>query len=228
MASISITSTSFDSIRARLVDLDTNWANGTRECYWYISTGGYADPDSDPYDEYCELDDGDEQSPRVTFSGLDMDTKYYIVCDVWRTDTYRRITTFKKTATTDTIELWDWEETSARQKAYDAITSRGKLTDFSYTVWNEMVDKVLDLKDVTGKSWYTTNENTGATYLTSSKTKMTSSDKLMTADRFNSLKFQIGNAVGTGLNDVSPGDKILGEYFILLADKINAWIEKII
>ena len=57
----------------------------------------------------------------------------------------------------------------------------------------------------------------------------------MTALRFNSLKFQIGNKIGTGttdypsgIQDVESGDKILGEYFVIFGSKFNDWIDKVL
>lgn len=232
-------------IRVRLTDLDTGWSNGTRYCYWYISDSGYPDPDTDDYYRRTSLSDGAEESGTVSFTGLDPDTKYYIVCDVWRTDTDRRITYFRHTEYTAEPEIlvdyWSWTSsngsaTSAQtKKAYTAITSKGKLTDFSYLVWNDMVDKAVEILNASGKTWLTKNENTGATYTTAANTKMTSSDRRMTALRFNSLKFQIGNKIGTGttnypsgIQDVERGDKILGEYFVIFGSKFNDWIDKVL
>ena len=138
------------------------------------------------------------------------------------------------------IDYWSWTSsngsatTTQTKRAYTAITSQGKLTDFSYLVWNDMVDKAVEILEASGKTWLTRNSNTGATYATAANTRMSSSDRKMTALRFNSLKFQIGNKVGTGttsypsgIQDVKSGDKILGEYFVIFGNKLNDWIDSV-
>ena len=51
-------------------------------------------------------------------------------------------------------------------------------------------------------------------------------DKTLTAERFNSLRFNIGIFLSTGIPEVSSGDIVLGSYFLTLADSLNAWIDK--
>lgn len=134
---------------------------------------------------------------------------------------------------TTTVEPWDWEigTGSDRDKAYQAITSNGDVDDFSYSVWNELVDKVLEIieADPNESVWFTESNN-GTVYLSENSTKMTSSDKVMTAKRFNALRYNIGSrgsAPSTGIADKSTGETVYGEYFIILADCINGWINNL-
>lgn len=134
---------------------------------------------------------------------------------------------------TTTVEPWDWEigTGSDRDKAYQAITSNGDVDDFSYSVWNELVDKVLEVieADPNESVWFTESNN-GTVYLSENSTKMTSSDKVMTAKRFNALRYNIGSrgsAPSTGIADKSTGETVYGEYFIILADCINGWINNL-
>lgn len=121
------------------------------------------------------------------------------------------------------IDLWYWTLSngdatiSQTQKAYSAITSKGKVSDFNYLVWNDMCNKVKVYLDEAGKSW-----NSYYDYL--NNTKMTSSDKVLTAKRFNSLRYNIGVHISTGINEVQKGDKVMGSYFITLMDKLNQLI----
>ena len=61
----------------------------------------------------------------------------------------------------------------------------------------------------------------------SDKTKMKSSDKVMTAERFNALRFNIGSRTSTGIADKSAGQEVVGDYFVTLAKCINGWIDKL-
>lgn len=121
------------------------------------------------------------------------------------------------------IAPWDWRMSNglasaeATIKAYNAVTSNGSLLDFSYLVWNDMVDKVKAILDHKGYSWATT-------FATYSETKMSSSDKNLTAKRFNSLRFNIGSHYSTGIETVDPGDTVYGWYFTKLTECMNHMI----
>lgn len=121
------------------------------------------------------------------------------------------------------VEPWSWSNSngsasaSQTRAAYSAIQNNGSLDNFSYLVWNDMVDKVKEVLDATGDSW----NNRYASY---SATKMSSSDKRLTAARFNSLRHNIGTHYSTGITDVYRGDTIYGWYFTTLANCLNSWI----
>lgn len=127
--------------------------------------------------------------------------------------------------TLNSVIQWDWNKSNGRatasqtQSAYRAITNRGKVTDFSYLVWNDLCAKVYAVRDAVGNigAWDTA-------YGSYASAQMTSSDKKLTASRFNNLKNQIGSQIGTGISDVSKGDKVYGSYFVTIADRINYWI----
>lgn len=130
------------------------------------------------------------------------------------------------------IALWSWEvsngtATDAETKlAHDAITGHGPTTDFSHKVWNDLVTKI---KTVQGY-WMTETTSSGAGGLTFEKTCMDTddaTDRILTADRFNSMKYNLGRNYSTGIADVAPDDQVLGSYFITIADKLNEWIESL-
>lgn len=124
------------------------------------------------------------------------------------------------------VERWSWTgsngSASAAQTrtAYTAVTVRGPTTDFSYLVWNDLVDKVNETAEAAGSSWSTL-------YATLSQARMTSSDKMLTAKRFNALRQNIGSHISTGIPEVSKGDTVKGSWFVILTEKLNQWIDKL-
>lgn len=163
-----------------------------------------------------------------TFSGLTPNTEY--ACNVGIVVSGVAIFGTTQYFTTNEAEVsldpWSWTSsngsasTTLMKAAYTAVTTKGALSDFSYLVWNDMVDKVKAVLDATGLSW-------SSNYATYSATKMSSSDKELTAKRFNSLRFNIGSHYSTGISDVSSGDVVYGSYFITLASSLNSWIGQI-
>jgi hypothetical protein len=124
---------------------------------------------------------------------------------------------------TSPITAWSWSDSNGSATAaqtataYAAITNKGKTNDFSYIVWNDLVDKINEAVTAAGSMWT-------STYASLDSTKMTPSDKTMNAVRFNSARLNVGAHYSTGLSEVSKGDKMLGSYFVTLASKLNEWI----
>lgn len=77
-----------------------------------------------------------------------------------------------------------------------------------------MCAKVKEYLDNSGKYW-----NERFDYY--DNTKMSSSDKTLTAKRFNSLRYNIGVHQSTGINEVKTGDKVYGSYFITMMNVLN-------
>ena len=145
---------------------------------------------------------------------------------------------------TGSIIPWSWEATEQRQTALYALENNGNIEDFKYQVWNDLVDKVMEAINtdtVNGIEWYTSTNGGNTTYLSYDATRMTDSDRYITAARFNALKFNIGcregasyidpstqsTMTGTGISDVSKGDIIYGWYFIRLTESLNNWINSL-
>lgn len=125
-------------------------------------------------------------------------------------------------------DKWSWvssngDATSTQtQNAYTAFTENGECSDVSYKVWNDMCAKVLEVLDYNENEWHDS-------YLSFSNTKMSSSDKVLTAKRFNSLSFNASNATG-GLYAFTPREKgqpVKGSYFTDLMNTINGYIDYI-
>ena len=115
-------------------------------------------------------------------------------------------------------DKWNWND---YKKAKTAIDNRGLVSEFEVSVWNNMVTKVGDIIALSGGVW-------DASYLSYEDTKMKDYEpyNILTATRFNSLRHNIGSrVVSTGIVDRVPGDIVYGDYFNILADCINTWID---
>ena len=136
--------------------------------------------------------------------------------------------TFSTTASTDKPEVqvskWSWNSSngsasaSETQRAYNALFDNGKLSDFSYKVWNDLCDKVYEVIEAAGVNWHTN-------YGSFSSTKMSASNRELTAAKFNALRYNIGSRVSTGIQEVNKGDIVYGWYFTTLARCLNEWID---
>lgn len=139
--------------------------------------------------------------------------------------------------TMDSSWHWDSSNGSATDQqtkdAYTAITSKGNTKNFSYKVWNDMVDKVKAMIDSNNLFYWDSG------YANYANTRMSESDKELTAIRFNSLRnnlelvgktanVNIGQIPNSSIpHPVYTGDKVYGNYFITLADYMNRCIEKL-
>lgn len=153
---------------------------------------------------------------------------------------------------------WSWEATEEgcestslqRRNAKKAVDKAEgySVLNFTYQVWNDLVNKVNQaiqtISAIDGSTWETeyADPSTGETisYLSYDDTLMTENDKVLTADRFNTLKFNIGCRVGsgyvdnngdtqsgTGIADVNKGDIVYGRYFTRLTESLNNWIQNL-
>lgn len=196
---------------------------GSSDSYGYLSTTSSFDEDTGgPTSSLKKNDDGGSGNNfKISYDVVE-GTTYYL----W----VRMIDITTPGSTTVCIDpawplydLWDWnasngDATAAQTRiAYEAITGGGAVSDFNYLVWNDLVNKVNDMKSETGFPWNTK-------YLSLSNTRVTTSDKTLTADRFNSLQYNIGIHESTGLNDVYAGNEVYGWYFTNLTDALNTWI----
>lgn len=156
-----------------------------------------------------------------TFYGLSPETDY--ACNVEVDTDWIGTEYFTTDSPAVTVDSWSWSSSngsataSQTQAAYSAIRNHGKVSNFSYLVWNDLVDKVREVQEAKGVSWSTN-------YLSLSRTKMSASDKKLTAARFNSLRYNIGIYYSTGIQEVSRGDTVYGYYFTTLTNCINNWI----
>jgi|GEM_PF-2440992 hypothetical protein len=120
------------------------------------------------------------------------------------------------------LEKWSWSSSNGRatamqtSNAYSAVTGKGKVSDFSYLVWNDLCAKVKSVREAAGFPWNTT-------YASYNNTCMSGSDKILTATRFNSLRHNTYDQ----WSPVSRGDKVYGYYFTQITTQINNWINSL-
>lgn len=163
----------------------------------------------------------------MTKTGLKPGTRYSVSIEAedlvtgWSNSWSTRVTTDKIV-----VAAWSWSSSngtasaSRTKAAYNALINNGSTSDFSYLVWNDMCSKVIEIENAAGLTWSTK-------YASYADTKMSSSDKVLTATRFNSLRYNIGRSYSTGIDTVYPGDTVYAWYFTTLARCMNGWIDQI-
>ena len=163
----------------------------------------------------------------MTKTGLKPGTRYSVSIEAedlvtgWSNSWSTRVTTDKIV-----VAAWSWSSSngtasaSRTKAAYNALINDGSTSDFSYLVWNDMCSKVIEIENAAGLTWSTK-------YASYADTKMSSSDKVLTATRFNSLRYNIGRSYSTGIDTVYPGDTVYAWYFTTLARCMNEWIDQI-
>ena len=200
------------------------------DTYGYLSvTTDYDTSRGVPYSYLAEDDNsGKENNFSISYDVVAGKT-YYIwirACSGSESGSSRFWILSPSEPTQSSIKKWSWTSSNGdatdaeTSDAYYAVKNRTRVTDFSYVVWNDMVDKVKEILDEIGESWDTT-------YTTFGNAKISYANKTLTADKFNSLRSNIGNNFSTGIAKVWRGDVVYGSYFLTLADCINAWIDTI-
>ena len=205
-----------DSISARLVGINTDYPNNKVRVTFYVagsqvSSFTFAGVPSSGTTKW------------MTKTGLKPGTRYSVSIEAedlvtgWSNSWSDRVTTDKIL-----VSAWSWSSSngtasaSQTKAAYTALTNNGSTSDFSYLVWNDMCSKVIEIENAAGLTWSTK-------YASYADTKMSSSDKVLTATRFNSLRYNIGRSYSTGINEVASGDTVYAWYFTTLARCMNEW-----
>ena len=242
MAGISVYRKTTSSVTLYLSGLDTTWEQGTRTVYWYLGSanGGIPTESAYTYANTTTLADRVSSGGHTTFVKLEAGTQYGVYCTVYHNSTllgsfqgYVKTDAESGGGSTTNITKWSWNSSNGdataiqTSMAYTAVVNKTEVSNFAYLVWNDIVDKVYELAFATVKFW-------DATYATYANTKMTSSDKTLTAVKFNSLRNNlelVGNNIGlgdkTGIDRVYPKDKVYGDYFTTLTEYINWCIENL-
>lgn len=209
-----------DSISARLVGINTDYPNNKVRVTFYVagsqvSSFTFAGVPSSGTTKW------------MTKTGLKPGTRYSVSIEAedlvtgWSNSWSDRVTTDKIL-----VSAWSWSSSngtasaSQTKAAYTALTNNGSTSDFSYLVWNDMCSKAIEIENAAGLTWSTK-------YASYADTKMSSSDKVLTATRFNSLRYNIGRSYSTGINEVASGDTVYAWYFTTLARCMNEWIDQI-
>lgn len=109
----------------------------------------------------------------------------------------------------------DWSWTTAERNAFN---NHGAVTTLTWDRWNSFVDKIVEFRNYKGLTEYVT---VGGTSYHITNAKVSSSNKTLTALKFNIARTAIGNMNSTGITDRVPGDIVYGSYFITLEDKLK-------
>lgn len=164
-------------------------------------------------------------SRTYTLTGLEPNTEYainYRGLSDYGMGPYMPDPVYATTEPESVVEPWSWTSsngsaTAAQTKnAYSILLGNRVADDFSHNVWNDLIDKIVEMREAQGLSW-TTN---GGVYLTASECKVSSGDTL-TAEIYNSMKVNVGSISSTDIQDVEPGDEITGYHITHVVDVLN-------
>lgn len=218
------------------VDFYTS-GTSTNDTYGFLSTStSFNKTTGDAVGFLAEDDDsGGARQFKITYE-VEANKQYYVFVKAYSADK-AFTTTLIVTTPISKIQItkWSWSASNGNataaqtSAAYTAITTRGSTGNFSYLVWNDLCDKAMEAFSAVDKDWQTTDSSTGRSLLSLANTKMTSTNKILTADRFNALRFNIGarSSLSTGINYVNTGDVVYGNYFTKLTDSLNQYIDDI-
>ena len=126
------------------------------------------------------------------------------------------------------IDRWSWTRSNGSatnaqtQRAYDVLMGDITADNFAHEVWNDLVDKVAEMRSAKGYTW----DRAGGTYPSASGCKMYAGDRL-TADAYNGVRYNIGSVESTGIYDQSPGDPITRYKIYHLTEVLNTIIDNL-
>ena len=173
-----------------------------------------------PGANYCNISCNGQQSGKIstgrsyTFYGLSPNTRYLIVIDVMYAAGYDGNYGYDSGYgyTASSIDPWYWNSSEL-----NAFNNNGNFSALTAARWNAFCDEINKVCVAAGSSWLNN-------YTTLSGAKASSSGVPLTATMFNSVRFNIGSRVSTGIPEVYTGGTIYGWYFVTLQDKLNQWI----
>lgn len=122
------------------------------------------------------------------------------------------------------LPLWLWDSsngaaTAAQTEQFYRVLSGELPVNFFHTdVWNDLVDKVADMRLAMGLGW-DTNPG-GIPYLPQSDCYV-SADSPLTAEIYNAVRFQVGSIRGTQIPDRASGDEVFGYHIERLVRVLN-------
>lgn len=237
---IELYESSTTTLTVYLAGLDTSYTNNNRTLAWYVTGPGVGDESTPVKMSSAPLPGGVYESSVVTFRNLKPGSSYHIMSEVtgtgagWEGVSIIDDAVYSTDDATATLAPWSWEHANVAthsgattqasdaqtRAAHTAITTKGPLSNFSWLVWNDLVNYFVEVMWAAGGTW-------SDSYAWYDNTKMTSGDRRMTAARFNSLRYNIDLLYSTNIPPVSKGDKIYGWYFTRLADCINGIISSL-
>ena len=124
------------------------------------------------------------------------------------------------------IDKWSWAasngsaSTAQTKAAYSAIKNEGAGEDFSYLVWNDLVDKINEVVIAIGSSW-------SSYYTTLADAKQSRAGQILTAKQYNAARQNVGAHYSTGIGEVNGDSEFTWSCIYDLAQKLNEWIDSI-
>lgn len=180
----------------------------------------------------------------IDFTFYNMGTeKRKIYARIYRDDEYRTSGDVYLEAFIPLITPWTWDDSNGDASqaetinAYNAIDLKLNTAEFSYLVWNDLVEKVREAYRLKNGGENTVYEQyLNAALISSADTLY---EKKLLATKFNNVRAVIGGVLSTfnandnsvydhysdiGDWDMQPGEKVLGSYIKALAAKLNEGI----
>lgn len=218
-----ITNTTTTSISVNITGLSTSYTYNGRVFYVHAYKGSKLISEAEK-----KVSAGVSQTGTITVKNLSPDTEYTIEVYVYMPDLEEVIQL--EDLTTDgvytnpepiLITKWSWTTTES-----NALKYHGAISTITAERWNELVNKVSEYRIAKGKNAWN-NNYPASNPLTIDKVRM-KTDKVLTADRYNSLKNNLGTVYPTGISDVNKGDEVKGRtHFIAFTDKLNEAIDQL-
>lgn len=187
-----------------------------------------------------------ENDVYFTFRNLSAGTSYNIKVSVFKVVSGQDdewLTNIEDSFQTEEIPvlLWTWDDCQTIEgdvgeasdvetmSAYNAITRKMETTEFSYKVWNDLCAKTREVRRAKGVSIEWKTHEQGYNFPSYFDTLMSNDDKILTAERFNSLRINIGSmTVLAGIPfPVVTGGEVVGRYFTILTEGINDVIREL-
>lgn len=239
MASINKGTVTSTSISVSVTSMTTS-SKYNKRVYFYLQNGIVSSPSNGKYFTYKDI--GTDASVSYTYTGLSPNTWYTPYVKVVDLNTGDQLGFDKywisggMQTSTPSVTPWYWDRqnytngasVSLVKMAWQALEQKGYCSSFSYLVWNDLIKKVIEMREGAGKSsWSTSNSDGTKTYLSSNATKMSSTDKNLTAARFNAFRWNIGTVISTGIEDKKVGDFVLASDFITLVNYLNQAINNL-
>lgn len=100
------------------------------------------------------------------------------------------------------------------------------VSDFYFGVWNDLCEKTKNVLDEVYNNTRDSSFQWNERYAKYTDTLMSTDDRCLSCERFNSLMFNIESHESTGISDVADRDTVNGWYFIRIAECLNKLIEK--
>lgn len=122
-----------------------------------------------------------------------------------------------------TATPWSWSSSNGTATAYQTqrfyqVLLGNIQTDgnFHAEVWNDLVDKAAEVVVQAGYAW----DTNGGAYYSASGCKV-SAGQTLSARKYNSVRYNLGSIISTGITDRSANDEILGYHIDRLTQIIN-------